>query len=122
MNRVALLALLCAVLISTVVRADLPVVEQVALTSLSGDKWRVDVTVRHADSGWDHYANGWRVSDESGNELGFRVLHHPHVQEQPFTRSLSLTIPESVGAIRVQAVDSVHGAGEQSELIVIPKK
>ena len=43
----------------------------------------------HPDTGWDDYADGWRVLDMDGNELGMRVLHHPHVDEQPFTRSLS---------------------------------
>lgn len=101
--------------------AGKPVVEAVEAVSLGGDRWRVSVTVSHADSGWEHYADGWRVLDEGGRELGFRVLAHPHVDEQPFTRSLSLTIPASVQAIRVQAVDSVHGDGEASAPLTLSR-
>src|SRR6056297_2190336 len=57
----------------------------------NGDgSWRFSVTVRHADTGWDHYADLWQVVDlTTGDVLGERVLAHPHTQEQPFTRSLS---------------------------------
>ncbi len=106
---------------ATAAFADSPVVDVVKLTPLGGTSWRVDVTVSHADTGWEHYANGWRVSDAAGEELGFRVLHHPHVKEQPFTRSLTLDIPESVTIIRVQAIDLLHGAGELSAEVVVPR-
>lgn len=98
-----------------------PVVERVQLTSLGGDRWRVDVTVSHADSGWEHYANGWRIVDEAGEELAFRVLHHPHESEQPFTRGLALHIPYAVESISVQALGSVHGEGRFSTAVKIPR-
>jgi hypothetical protein len=44
--------------------------------------------LRHGDTGWDDYADGWRIETPAGEVLGTRVLHHPHVEEQPFTRSL----------------------------------
>ncbi|SEW30963.1 hypothetical protein SAMN04488515_2193 [Cognatiyoonia koreensis] len=76
----------------------------------SGDTWRFDVTVEHPDTGWDHYADGWRVEDADGNELGMRVLAHPHVNEQPFTRSLSgVVIPQDVNTVYVRARDLVDG-------------
>lgn len=106
---------------NSAVFAGLPVVEAVNIISLGGDSWRVDVTVSHADTGWDHYANGWRVLDAEGTELGFRELLHPHEQEQPFTRGLTLTIPPSVSAIRVQAIDILHGEGEISEAVPVPR-
>ncbi len=72
---------------------------------------RFDVTLEHADTGWDHYADGWRVLTEDGLELGNRVLMHPHVNEQPFTRSLSgVEIPAGVSTVWIEAHDSVHGA------------
>ena len=37
------------------------------------------VTVLHEDSGWEHYANQWEIRSLDGEELGVRVLHHPHV-------------------------------------------
>ena len=46
------------------------------------------VTVRHADEGWDHYADKWDVVAPDGTVLGTRNLYHPHVHEQPFTRRL----------------------------------
>ncbi|PWE33520.1 hypothetical protein DDZ14_04840 [Maritimibacter sp. 55A14] len=74
--------------------------------------WRFDVTVRHADTGWDHYADGWSVHAPDGTELGHRKLMHPHVNEQPFTRSLSgVRIPDGVDRVTIRAHDSVHGWG-----------
>ncbi len=64
----------------------------------SGGGWSFDVTVRHADTGWEHYADAWRVVGPDGVVYGTRVLAHPHVNEQPFTRSLSgVMIPEGLG-------------------------
>ena len=56
---------------------------------VSGNNWAVSVTLKHGDTGWDHYADNWRVVDSEGNVLGDRVLYHPHEDEQPFTRGLS---------------------------------
>lgn len=72
--------------------------------------WTVHVTLLHADTGWDHYADGWRVVDEKGAVLGHRVLYHPHVNEQPFSRSLSdIKIPAELTTVFVEAHDKVHG-------------
>jgi hypothetical protein len=74
--------------------------------------WRFDVTVAHADEGWDHYADLWEVVAPDGTVLGSRVLAHPHVEEQPFTRSLSgVSIDDATGSVTVRARDSVHGFG-----------
>jgi hypothetical protein len=76
----------------------------------SGSSWTFHVTIRHNDTGWDHYADGWRVVDEQGKELGMRVLYHPHETEQPFTRSLSgVNIPKGTTIVYVEARDKVHG-------------
>jgi hypothetical protein len=77
-----------------------------------GGVWRFDVTVAHGDEGWDHYADAWRVLGPGGDVLGTRELLHPHVTEQPFTRSLGgIAIPDGVDAVTVRARDSVHGWG-----------
>lgn len=74
------------------------------------DGWNISVTLKHKDSGWSHYANSWQVVDEKNNLLGKRVLVHPHVNEQPFTRSLySVKIPVNVKVIYIEATDLVHG-------------
>jgi hypothetical protein len=75
-----------------------------------GNHWSVDVTLKHGDTGWDHYADNWRIVDAKGNILGNRVLYHPHVEEQPFTRSLrNVKVPESTTIVYVEAHDKVHG-------------
>ncbi|WP_227816101.1 hypothetical protein [Nitrogeniibacter aestuarii] len=72
----------------------------------------LSVTVRHADSGWDHYANAWIVRTPDGTVLATRALLHPHVSEQPFTRSLpGVVIPPGIETVIIEAVDSVHGSG-----------
>ncbi len=84
--------------------------------------YRFDVTVRHDDEGWDHYADKWVVEDGSGTVLGERVLLHPHVNEQPFTRSLSgVDIPNSVDTVIVRAHDSVHEWGGAEVQVDVPK-
>ncbi|NOY15872.1 MAG: hypothetical protein GXP23_02865 [Gammaproteobacteria bacterium] len=72
--------------------------------------YRFDVTIRHADTGWKHYADGWEVLSPSGDVLGKRILAHPHVDEQPFTRSLSgVKIPQKTPSVSIRAHDSVYG-------------
>ncbi len=78
--------------------------------SVHGYTWTVNATLRHADTGWDHYADAWRVVGESGELYGLRTLYHPHVNEQPFTRSLNgIKIPKGVTEVYVEAHDKVHG-------------
>ena len=88
--------------------ADAPLVEGVTITGST-----VSVTISHPDTGWDHYADGWEVLDAAGNSLGIRELLHPHVNEQPFTRSLSgVSIPADATAIYVRARCNVDGWSE----------
>jgi hypothetical protein len=80
--------------------------------SHSGNIWRFDVTLKHADTGWKHYADGWGVYLPDGTELGYRVLVHPHVDEQPFTRSLGgVKIPKGTKSVIIRPHDKVHGVG-----------
>lgn len=82
---------------------------------------RFDVTLRHADEGWEHYADRFEVLSTEGEVLGTRVLAHPHVEEQPFTRSLAgVRIPEAVSEVRVRGRDSVHGLGGEEIRVEIP--
>jgi hypothetical protein len=78
----------------------------------AGENWTFSVTLRHGDTGWDDYADGWRVVDAEGTELGLRVLYHPHVEEQPFTRSLSdVNVPDGTTQVFVEARTNVDGWG-----------
>ena len=76
----------------------------------SPGNYRFDVTLRHADTGWDHYADGWEVMTIEGKPIAERVLYHPHVNEQPFTRFLSgVRIPPGETEVIIRARDKVHG-------------
>lgn len=87
-------------------------VEKVTAQKDGEGSYSFHVTVKHGDTGWDHYANRWDVVGPDGTVLGTRVLHHPHVDEQPFTRSLSgVKIPDGVKTVTVRAHDSVHKLG-----------
>jgi len=110
---------LCA-LAALPLRAEPPVIEAVH-AQRDGETWRFDVTLSHPDTGWDHYADGWRVLDMAGNVLGLRVLAHPHAQEQPFTRSLSgVKIPKGTPQVQVQARCLVHGWNAGTTVISLP--
>lgn len=76
------------------------------------NQFRFDVSVSHADEGWEHYAVAFEILDMQGNVLGVRELAHPHVNEQPFTRSLGhVDIPTNITKVRIRAVDNVHNTG-----------
>ena len=80
----------------------------------TGGEWSVDVTLRHGDTGWDHYADAWRVVGGDGTIFGTRTLFHPHENEQPFTRSLGgVAIPADMSTVYVEAHDKVHGWSPQ---------
>jgi hypothetical protein len=84
--------------------------------------YRFDVTLRHEDTGWDHYADAWTINTLDGTLLGTRTLYHPHVNEQPFTRSLSrVAIPDDVSTVLVRGHDSVHGFGGPELRVEIPR-
>jgi len=96
-------------------------VVSVKITKQGEGRFRFDVTVRHDDEGWDHYADRWEVRGPDGAVLGVRELAHPHVNEQPFTRSLSgVEIPADVAEVRVRARDSVHGYGGAEKTVAVP--
>lgn len=97
-----------------VAMADDVRIEFVKLELQSDGTWRASVTLRHGDSGWEHYADGWRVVSGDGTLLGERTLYHPHVEEQPFTRSLSgIEIPAGQAVVYIEAHDKVHGWAER---------
>ena len=84
--------------------------------------YRFEVTVRHDDKGWKHYANKWDIVASDGTVLGTRTLYHPHVQEQPFTRSLSgVKIPDGIERVTIRAHDSVHEYGGKTITVDLPK-
>jgi hypothetical protein len=108
-------------LIATPALADPPVIEA-AVASPAGNAWRIDVTLLHPDTGWDHYANGWEVLAPDGTRLGLRVLVHPHVDEQPFTRSLSrVLVPSGADHVLIRARCLMDGWAEELFRVNLPK-
>jgi hypothetical protein len=89
--------------------AEVPAVVAASATPQASG-WRIDVTIRHPDTGWDHYADGWEVLAPDGSRLGYRELVHPHEDEQPFTRSLSgIAVPAGADHLLIRPHCLVDG-------------
>lgn len=107
-----LAAMVALSLLATTVLAGESDVTAVEVRSDRSGTYSFSVTLRHADTGWDHYANRWEVLTMDGEVLATRTLFHPHVNEQPFTRSLGgVAVPAGTTSVRVRSHDSVHGYG-----------
>jgi len=79
---------------------------------LQDGRLRVAATLRHEDEGWDHYADRFEVLNADGTVLAMRELAHPHVHEQPFTRSTgAFDVPADTAVLTVRARDTRHGFG-----------
>jgi hypothetical protein len=115
----ALITLIATVISSTAMASDVDILNVEAVQS--GGAWRFDVTLRHDDSGWDHYADVWEVLAPDGTSLGMRVLVHPHVEEMPFTRSLGgVMIPEGITEVVIRARDNVDGWTAKTYAFTLP--
>ncbi len=100
--------------------ADGPTIEAVT-AARAGMGWRFDVTLKHPDTGWEHYANGWEVTDAAGNQIAFRELMHPHVEEQPFTRSLqNVMLADGVKSVFIRSRCSEAGWSETAYEVTLP--
>jgi hypothetical protein len=83
------------------------------------ESWTFHVTVEHKDVNWYDYADGWDVVLPDGTvvkpdkfAMFTRSLRHPHVDEQPFTRTQKgLQFPEGTGSVTVRAHDKAGGWG-----------
>lgn len=108
---------LFTLIMATAAHADAPTVAGVAVNQ-SDTKWNFSVTLSHPDTGWNHYADGWRVETMSGEVLETRVLSHPHVAEQPFTRSLNaISIPAGTQNVQIRAKCLVDGWSETATIV-----
>ena len=112
MIRTLIITALFAAITAPVHAGDVKIVNAKAFKRGSG--WHFNVTLRHADTGWKHYADAWRVVTKSGEVLGTRTLYHPHVEEQPFTRGLGgVNVPSGTKSVFIEAHDKVHGWAKQ---------
>lgn len=106
---------------ATVWAGEAQVVE-VTTEQIAAGIYRFDVTVKHADAGWEHYVNKWDIVGSNDEIIATRILYHPHVNEQPFTRSLSnVKIPDTINRVTIRAHDSLHGYGERTVTISLPQ-
>jgi hypothetical protein len=108
----SMIGVIAAVLVATSTSAG-PADVLLAKAQCSADSvCSFDVTVRHADEGWNHYADRYEIVGPEGEVLARRVLQHPHVDEQPFKRSIAgVRVPSSIREVTIRAHDSVHGLG-----------
>ena len=86
-----------------------------------GNFYRFTVTVKHDDKDWEHFAKAWEIVDLDGNILGARILMHPHINEQPFTRSHTISLPENINRVTIRAYDLIHKFGGKELTIDINK-
>ncbi|WP_072679428.1 hypothetical protein [Arcobacter sp. LA11] len=78
------------------------------------------VTIKHEDTGWKHFANRYEILTPDRKIIATRILHHPHVDEQPFTRSISnVKIPKNINSVIIRAHDLVHGYGGKEAVVEI---
>lgn len=84
--------------------------------------YTITVTVEHGDDGWDHYADAWEVLGPDNQIIATRTLAHPHVNEQPFTRSKTgVRIPEGISQVTIRARDLEHGYGGKTVTVQVPE-
>lgn len=110
--------------LAPIVQADPPIIVKAKAQVKSNQLFDIAVTIRHADTGWDHYAKEWVIIADGDKQLAKRTLHHPHVNEQPFTRySRDVHIPEDAKRVTIRAKDNL--GDESNEYILLarqPKK
>ncbi|PVA09634.1 hypothetical protein DC366_13190 [Pelagivirga sediminicola] len=112
--------LLLAALLPSAATAQPPRITGVDIAR-DGMGWKFSVTIRHPDTGWDHYADGWEILGTGGTVLARRPLHHPHVDEQPFTRSLrQVMLPDGTRQVRVRAFCSAGDVSDTAAPIDLP--
>ncbi|SPF81237.1 hypothetical protein [Pseudoprimorskyibacter insulae] len=116
-----ILAALCVMMSAPVIAfADMPEIVKVKVSRIGMD-WRFAVTLRHGDTGWDHFADAWEIVSLDGKVLATRELMHPHVAEQPFTRSLTgVMLPDGTRDVLIRARCSDQGWGEATYRVTLP--
>ncbi len=118
---VTLLWVLAVVLACRTPEKSVPHVLDVDYKRAADGAYAFRVTLSHDDTGWDHYADLWVIESLDGNELARRVLRHPHVEEQPFTRGIDgVRLPPGTEAVTVRARCSRHGYGPPFTVSLTP--
>lgn len=119
-NRITALVLAALMFTAPAWTGEADVID-VRVQAQADGSYQFDATVRHMDEGWDHYADAFEIISPDGEVLGARVLAHPHVNEQPFTRSLGgVHIAPGITSVDVRARDKVHGLGGKTYHVTLP--
>ena len=84
----------------------------------TGGSYEFDVTLHHDDDGEAGYANWWQAERLDGTQLGRRPLLHAH-SRQPFTRSETIEIPETVSCVVVRGHDQTHDYGGRAMVVAL---
>ena len=101
MKKIALLLLL---MMGLPIWAQPPVIVKAEAMLKSNQLFDIAVTLRHPDTGWDHYASEWVIIADDEIEIAKRTLYHPHVNEQPFTRYVrDINIPTDLKSLKIYA-------------------
>jgi hypothetical protein len=118
MKALSVVGLLLMLPITAQLNASETLIEGAKSVRQSDGNYQFSVTLRHADKSWDHYANFWQVQGEDGKVYAKRVLHHPHINEQPFTRSLNnVKLPKNTKKVIIVAGCNVDGANSKKFLL-----
>src|SRR5688572_31938249 len=116
-----ILGLVAAVLGGPAFAEEADVID-VNVRSAGGSVYDFDVTIRSNDTGWEHYADAFEVLAPDGMVLGQRLLLHPHVDEQPFTRDLyGVAVPDGVAEVTVRARHKPKGYNGAVMTVPLPR-
>jgi hypothetical protein len=120
-GRAGILGLVAAMLSGTAFAGEADVID-VKVRSAGGGAYDFDVTIRSNDTGWEHYADAFEVLGPDGTLLGQRILLHPHVDEQPFTRDLyGVAVPEGIAEVTVRARHKPKGYDGAVMTVPLPR-
>lgn len=116
-------ALFIVCLCSQFVQAEVADVISAEIINQDGDQFTFIVTVRHQDEGWHHFADRWEILTPDREIITGRVLRHPHVDEQPFTRNLpNVILPAEIEKVIIRAHCLKDGFGGQEIFLNLPDK
>lgn len=102
--------------------ADYADVVEADVKSESDSRYTFSVTVSHKDTGWDHYVDRWEILTMDDQVITGRVLRHPHMGQQSFTRPLHFVpLPDDISQVKIRAHCSRDGFGGKALEIQLPK-
>lgn len=102
--------------------ADAPKVVA-AKAEREGNRWMIEVTLQHEDTGWDHFATGFEVQGPDGSRLGYLELTHPNVGTPTVEAELTgLNIPADVTYVLIRTRCSLVGWAAEPVRLDLPAR